>query len=864
MANTETDLTLTIGGNATGAVAAADETKANVKSVGQTVTEAGVAFKAMGASAVASMQESAAAARETALQVKELAETVTEFREMLAGFGEVMMAAFAVEAVAKFAEGIAEAAEQTAHAATTFGLTTAEIQGLKAEAAATGVPFEAMTSGMMRMDKAFMAAKEGAKAPAEAFKALGISTAESLTQTELFQRALAGFAGMEAGPAKVGLAMQVFGKNIQAIGPIIGLTKDQLDEIKVSTEEYGAVNDDAEAKGLALAESMNVQHVAMLGFGNVMAEAFAPALRSVVLGINDMIKALVQSYNTGGAAKTVIDILSGAFKVLAEVVAGAGMVIGYTFTTIDGAVWMFQGVMIGVVDAVVGGVRTMVDSLASFGAVARDVFTLNWGAIAGDIKAGAARVASDVVATAAKMGADSAAAFKKGGDEWAAGDKDAGSFVAWSKKLWGPAASADLPKEGAGTTGDDPGQIGKKKKGSGPDTTAADQAAKDAAEDAKAAAREEAAAAQESAQEQIQFIKDTLSARVEADNEAVRSVQQSERQGLVSHKDAHDQIVALANDRKEAENQAALQILQTTFGAEDQILATAKWGSAERIAATRAENAAWDTYERTRTAATRAANATINQEDQAAAAQRIAVWTRATDQIVNSWGSGIRGMINGTTSFGQFALNMWSQVLDVAINAIERMVAKWIVHEIAKTAISSGESGIRKSIQLVESIFGIAAGKTQAVSQVGAQAAAAGAAGVASAAAIPLVGWAMAPAAGATDAAAALAFMPLAAAAQGFDVPTGINPVTQLHQEEMVLPATLANPMRAMLASFGTGGTGGGSGSAGGMGGDTYHVNVTAFDAVSVDRMMRGPVGDTLVKGLIAKKRQGQGAGAFG
>jgi hypothetical protein len=46
----------------------------------------------------------------------------------------------------------------------------------------------------------------------------------------------------------------------------------------------------------------------------------------------------------------------------------------------------------------------------------------------------------------------------------------------------------------------------------------------------------------------------------------------------------------------------------------------------------------------------------------------------------------------------------------------------------------------------------------------------------------------------------------LAVAAKGFDVPAGVNPVTQLHAEEMVLPAHLANTVRDLAANAGGGG----------------------------------------------------------
>jgi hypothetical protein len=46
-------------------------------------------------------------------------------------------------------------------------------------------------------------------------------------------------------------------------------------------------------------------------------------------------------------------------------------------------------------------------------------------------------------------------------------------------------------------------------------------------------------------------------------------------------------------------------------------------------------------------------------------------------------------------------------------------------------------------------------------------------------------------------------------AAGGYDIPAGVNPMTQLHQQEMVLPANLAKGLRNMIGNGGRGGGGG-------------------------------------------------------
>lgn len=80
------------------------------------------------------------------------------------------------------------------------------------------------------------------------------------------------------------------------------------------------------------------------------------------------------------------------------------------------------------------------------------------------------------------------------------------------------------------------------------------------------------------------------------------------------------------------------------------------------------------------------------------------------------------------------------------------------------------------------------------------------------------------------------AVLSMKSAAGGFDIPSGVNPVTQLHQEEMVLPASIANPLRASLND------------GGGFGGST-HITIHAVDAKSIKDLFMSN-SDTLVNAL--------------
>lgn len=162
----------------------------------------------------------------------------------------------------------------------------------------------------------------------------------------------------------------------------------------------------------------------------------------------------------------------------------------------------------------------------------------------------------------------------------------------------------------------------------------------------------------------------------------------------------------------------------------------------------------------------------------------------------------IKSVATGTATVGQAMKSFMLSMADAVIGILAEMAAKWVATKIAEMII----------------------GKTAAISGVASNAAVAGSAAVASAAAIPMIGWAMAPAAGAEAFAAAMAFgAVIPAAAKGFDIPAGLNPITQLHEKEMVLPAQQADVIRDMADSGGSGGR--------------VELHVHATDAQSVKRL---------------------------
>lgn len=170
--------------------------------------------------------------------------------------------------------------------------------------------------------------------------------------------------------------------------------------------------------------------------------------------------------------------------------------------------------------------------------------------------------------------------------------------------------------------------------------------------------------------------------------------------------------------------------------------------------------------------------------------------------VQGSWASTFKGVMSGAMSVTQGIRGLFKGLVDAVLGMLAQMLAKWLVQQVLMKAF----------------------GKAMALGDVAKESAKAGAAGVASMAGAPFPLNLSAPAFGAAMAASAMAFAPVAASASGgFDIPSGVNPVTQLHQEEMVLPAHIANPLRDALAQGEALGQGGGG---------TVVINATGGDFI--------------------------------
>lgn len=175
----------------------------------------------------------------------------------------------------------------------------------------------------------------------------------------------------------------------------------------------------------------------------------------------------------------------------------------------------------------------------------------------------------------------------------------------------------------------------------------------------------------------------------------------------------------------------------------------------------------------------------------------LAVKTRAdfhsmVAPIRTSIESSLTGLIMQTTTVSQAIENLMKSMLEQFVGFLVKRAAAWAEQKVFDMIF---EDGAR--------IAGLAAQLATDAASIKMSAVTASAGAFAATAAIPIVGPALAPEAAAAAYASVMAMLAglvIPSAAQGWDIPAGINPITKLHEREMVLPRAQADAVRSMAA----------------------------------------------------------------
>ena len=178
-------------------------------------------------------------------------------------------------------------------------------------------------------------------------------------------------------------------------------------------------------------------------------------------------------------------------------------------------------------------------------------------------------------------------------------------------------------------------------------------------------------------------------------------------------------------------------------------------------------------------------------------------WQSVFGSIKQELNKSLQGMILGTTTLKSAMANIWGSMKSQFAQMAADQLMIWVGLEKSKTAATSESALERLAIEVWASIKKVAIYIWEGIKYVAIQAWKAAASAYNSIAAIPVVGPFLAPAAAALALLAVLKMATsIASARKGFDIAAGDNPVTQLHEKEMVLPAEHAETIRGMKGVY--------------------------------------------------------------
>lgn len=287
-------------------------------------------------------------------QLRETLRGITEpiqgIRANLGELAEAFVAAFAVERVSAFIESMAELGTQVERSMAILGVSAKEVGELSLIAQASGGSMQSLTMSIERLQVNLQKAGDVTNPVSQALKALGLSAKDlvGIPIPEQMNKIADGMAKFADGGNKTAIAIALLGRGGAAMIPILDKGSVGLDELRAAAVNSGSALSDDTVKGLASV------HVASL------------TLTSSITGLG---AAIVGSFSNS--------LVAGAHA-LTDMVSGLSAVI-QTNALMEATVKELQFTW----DFFIAGMKQNAVFL-------KDVFTLNWGAIESDWKAGTA------------------------------------------------------------------------------------------------------------------------------------------------------------------------------------------------------------------------------------------------------------------------------------------------------------------------------------------------------------------------------------------------------------------------------------------------------------------------------------------
>lgn len=825
------------GGSTRGLDQASAKAKQDIKSVGDTAAglrgvlgQVRQAFAGMFGGVSGEAARVTSVMRDVKSATSDLRTNVSNLGPMIRAFAALAVAAFVAIAVVitervvralidfgRTMSGLVERAQQTGQM---LGMTARQISALNAVAQMSDMSIDQMRSGMVRLERSMVQAANGGRQQAAAFRTLGIDVTRIRNPMEALMQVADRFQNMEDGPRKVALAMQLMGRSGAQMIPILNQGREGLQRMAGQAEELGAVmSREMVAAGLAVDDAIDEMDLGFQGLRNTLFTALAPVILVVVRGLTAMIRAMIESYRTGGMMRTVVNALITTLRILGTVViAVAGVAVG-----------AFQAIKLSI-DATLGSAIALGRAM---GRLLSGDFSGAWNEITthtSNLQTGFQNLRNTAVATGGAIR-----------DLWTGGIPGGATPGASGENM-----DLDLDQPGSGG-------------GGGGGNAAANQAAQERMQIWLEEARFRQDLARDDFAEQLR-IQDEIIARVrqfngqnsaeyatelrtrvrmERDNaderlrieqDVITTTTRNQEAGAEAHREIsgirldqeRDRINQMAELGQIGDVERARRLREVLFREYDLEVQHQSQLYELRVQAIRDQLA----LQGVRPEEQRRLNAellrieeehanrinVLYRRQQAEIGRANADITRATtarwrgivEPITSSMNNIFMGLFRGTDSWR----SMMFQALDSIVSHFAQkgfeMLTNWITMELARTGATAAGAAARTGAETTAAATTGAVSSAAAGTQIANNAAVAASGAYASTVMIPFIGPVAAPVAAAVALAAVLGFGALIASARGgMDIGAGQNPLTQLHEKEMVLPAHIAEPLRRSLRGAG-------------------------------------------------------------
>lgn len=315
--------------------------------------------------------------------LQDLVGKVPGFSAQLGLIGAGLAAGLGVAAFAatKFVSQMSEVTQQTSNMAQRLGYSVEALGEWSAVAKGAGVSVDQLASAQQSLSKNFTTASAGGKQQAAVFKALDIDITKTTGSSELMLQVADRFKDMADGPEKTALAMKLMGGSGAALIPVLNGGAEAIKANIAAAHEYGAVmSTEMVEKGLRVNNALNETSMGMTGIKNVIFDALAPAVATLIESFNTWVKGLMESYQSGGVVKQMVEGLAVGMKALVAVAITLGSVWSVLYNTVGAAVIITFTTILGLSKAIAqvwsgdlkGAAKTFGDAMVANGKRAED------------------------------------------------------------------------------------------------------------------------------------------------------------------------------------------------------------------------------------------------------------------------------------------------------------------------------------------------------------------------------------------------------------------------------------------------------------------------------------------------------------